>query len=80
MKTTKQNIAIVCLHGLGKHLRRTDRSVPAVYSHDDSSDYNRLNKLNNRIKHFDEDIVEAAAKQSPTIMPVAPVWVTNDGL
>ena len=73
------HIAIVCLNGLGKHLRRSDPSVPAVYRHGDGSDYDRLRKLNNRIKHFDEDVEKAVTSGSSAI-PLAPIWITNDGL
>jgi hypothetical protein len=59
-------------------LRRNDPSVPAVFKQGDESDYDRIRQLNNRIKHFDEDIEKAVAQS--TMIPVAPVWITNDGL
>ena len=72
-------IAIVCLNGLGTHFRRSDPSAPAVFIPGDGSDYDRLRKLNNRIKHFDEDVEKAVASGSAAT-PLAPVWITNDGL
>jgi hypothetical protein len=42
------------------------------------SDYDRLRLLNNSIKHFDEHI-EKAMKRASSV-PIAPVWITNDGL
>jgi hypothetical protein len=72
------NVAIACLNGLGKYLHSSHPSVPPVFKPGDGSDYDRLRSLNNRIKHFDEDIVEAALKGSGNI-PVAPVWITNHG-
>lgn len=73
------NVAIVCLNGLGTYLHSSDPSVPSVFNPGDGSDYDRLRLLSNRIKHFDEDIIDAA-RSGALNMPVAPVWITNDGL
>ncbi len=73
------NVAIACLNGLGTCLRSADPSVPSVFNVGDGSDYDRLRLLSNRIKHFDEDIIDAARSESVN-MPVAPIWITNDGL
>jgi hypothetical protein len=67
--------AIVCLAGVGRILQIDQR----IFVHGDGSDYDRLRLLNNRIKHFDED-VEDAARAGTTSIPVAPVWITNDAL
>jgi hypothetical protein len=72
-------IAINCLNGLGSHLRAKDPSLPLVFDRKDGSDYDRLRLLNNRIKHFDEEILKAV-KNASTSIPVTPVWITNQGL
>jgi hypothetical protein len=69
------NIAIVCLNGLGKVLR----VGRGVYVRGDGSDYDRLRCLNNRIKHFDED-VENATQENASSFPIAPLWITNEAL
>ena len=43
------------------------------YTNNDGSDYDRLRRLNNRIKHFNEDIVAGTDINTP-------MWITNDGL
>lgn len=72
------NIAIACLNGLGKHLRSSDPTVPPVFTVGDGSDYDRLRLLGNRIKHFDEDVINA--ESTGKSIPLAPVWITNHGL
>ena len=42
------------------------------------SEYDRLRELNNRLKHFDEDILQAA--KGGTVAVAAPMWLTNDAL
>lgn len=71
-------IAVVCLDGVGAVLRETNPSVPRVFTPGDQSDYDRLRQLNNRIKHFDEDVAKAVEGHSR--VPVAPVWITDTGL
>jgi hypothetical protein len=73
------NVAITCLSGLGKYLQSLDPSVAPVFKVGDGSDYDSLRLLSNRIKHFDEDVLDAALSGSTSI-PVAPVWITNQGL
>jgi len=63
---------------LGEVLRQTGAAVPKVFTVKDQSDYDRLRELNNRIKHFDEDVAKAVERGS--VIPVVPVWITNDGL
>jgi hypothetical protein len=70
------HIAAVCLAGVGTYLRSINPAMPDVLKR--GADYDRLRCLSNRIKHFGED-VEKAVRRSAT-MPVAPMWITNDGL
>jgi hypothetical protein len=69
------HIAILCLNGVGKSLK----NVPLVFVTNDGSDYDRLRCLNNRIKHFDEDVEKVVKAGSVGILK-APVWITNEGL
>lgn len=51
--------------------------VEPLYQPGDCSDYDRIRRINNRIKHFDEDIICCGAdNNSPTV----PMWLTNEGL
>lgn len=68
------HISIVCLQGIGKAVGVAQK----VYTVGDGSDYDRLRLMNNRIKHFDEDVEGAIKKGQP--VPLAPVWLTNEGL
>lgn len=66
------HLACVCLEGFGKAL-----AGPPLYVVHDGSDYDRLRKLNNRIKHFDEDVLGSVSKGA--LAPIAPIWLTDDG-
>jgi hypothetical protein len=69
----------VSLAALGGGIKREKVKPrrPQLYVTGDQSDYDRLRLLNNSIKHFDEKI-EAAMKNAASV-PIAPVWITNDG-
>jgi hypothetical protein len=69
------HIAITCLNGVGKVIE----NVPPIFENNDGSDYDRLRRLNNRIKHFDEDVEEVVRAGAVDILK-APVWITNVGL
>lgn len=43
-----------------------------------TDDYDRLRLLNNRIKHFAEDV--AVAAKAGTTAPAAPLWLTDDSI
>ncbi|MDO9709823.1 hypothetical protein [Paracraurococcus lichenis] len=49
-----------------------------LYKKHDRSPLDRLCILANRIKHFDQDILAATNQKIP--VPLAPVWLVNDGL
>ena len=68
------HIAITCLSRLGELVG----TPQPVYAANDGSDYDRLRLLNNRIKHFDEDVQEASRGGAPVL--IAPIWLTNEGL
>lgn len=65
------HLAILSLDGL---VERLDPNATIAKT----DDYDRLRALNNRIKHFDEDVADAAQKK--TSPPAAPMWLTNDAL
>lgn len=67
-------ISVLCLENVSNLLSMKT----FMFKENDGSDYDRLRKLNNRIKHFDEDINEAAKAKLP--ISVAPIWLTNGGL
>jgi hypothetical protein len=66
------HIAVVSLDRAGQFLPGVRHRVYAV---GDGSDYDRLRCLNNRVKHFDEDVAGSFGNT-----PVAPLWITNEGL
>lgn len=66
--------AVLCLENVSNLLSITT----FMFEENDGSDYDRLRKLNNRIKHFDEDIADASRAKLP--INVAPIWLTNGGL
>jgi hypothetical protein len=68
------HIAVVSLDGAGQFLPGVRHRVYIV---GDGSDYDRLRSLSNRVKHFDEDVAGAASSGN---VPVAPLWITNEGL
>lgn len=67
-------LSIACLNSLHHIIPE----LQPVFRKGDNSDYDRLRLLSNRIKHFDEDIVEAARLNITP--PISPVWITNSGL
>ncbi|CAO3424536.1 hypothetical protein [Azospirillum argentinense] len=69
------HIAGTCLNALSK----VYGEIPALFTKGDGSPHDRLRLLNNRIKHFDEDVEEAADDSGATI-PLAPIWITDTGL
>jgi hypothetical protein len=64
------HVAIVSLAALGGGTGR-----PLLYV--SNSDYDRVRLLANSIKHFDEEVARAAQSNAP--VPIAPLWITNDG-
>lgn len=65
------HLACTYLAGMGKlggHI---------LFTHGDNSDYDRLRLLNNRIKHFDEDVAKSIKKGAAP--PTAPIWLTDTG-
>jgi hypothetical protein len=68
------HLAMTCLGGAAKAFGVTANLIKKG----DSSDYDRLRRLNNRIKHFDED-VEAALISNRSV-PTTPLWITNDSI
>lgn len=71
---TQTYLAVLCIEALSKMLK-----VPHLFVRKDGSDYDRMLKLYNRMKHYDEDVADAFAKQQP-ISRVLPIWLTNDGM
>lgn len=73
------HVAIVSLASLGGGIKpgRAKSGWKQLYVIGDGSDYDRLRLLNNSIKHFDE-IIDDAVKSNASV-PIAPVWITNDG-
>lgn len=69
------HIAGTCLNALSK----VYGDIPPLFTKGDGSPHDRLRLLNNRIKHFDED-VEEAADGNGTEIPLAPIWITDTGL
>jgi hypothetical protein len=51
--------------------------IKQLYVENDGTDYDRLRKHNNSIKHFDENVADAV--RDSTLIPIAPIWITNDG-
>jgi hypothetical protein len=68
------HLAITCLGGA---VQSVGIDSP-IFKRGDTSDYDRLRLINNRIKHFDEDIQEALSKKRA--VPITPLWITNDGI
>lgn len=68
------NISILSLNGLLKSLGLSNPAFAAG----DRSDYDRVRRISNRIKHFDEDVERAVERGTP--IPLKAVWLTNDGL
>jgi hypothetical protein len=68
------HVAITCLIAMGKIHPKDEFEI---FSEKDS-DYARLRGLNNRIKHFEEDVREAAKRGLP--IDRSPLWITNEGL
>lgn len=57
--------------------------IPSMFNRrddKDESDHARLNRLGNRIRHFHEDVASAAEKGAPDDIPLAPIWISNDGV
>jgi hypothetical protein len=73
------HVAVVSLAGLGGGTSpgNVKSGRTQLYVRGDKSDYDRLRLLCNSIKHFDED-VERATQRNVTV-PIAPLWITNDG-
>lgn len=65
--------AVCCLQAIGRAAE-----LPPMFRENDGSDYDRLRRLSNRIRHFDEDVVNK--KKIQKAFPLTPVWLTNDGL
>jgi hypothetical protein len=71
------HVVIVSLAALGGGTsRKAKLGRPQLYVSGDNSDY-RVRLLANSIKHFDEEVARAAQSNAP--VPIAPLWITNDG-
>lgn len=66
--------AVLLLEAIGRAV-----GAPPMFETDDGSNYDRLNKHANRIKHFDEDVLKDDGAPY-SAFPVSPVWITNNGL
>jgi hypothetical protein len=49
-----------------------------IFTNSDRSEYDRLKDINNRIKHFDEDVQKAVSSSNPT--PPSAIWLSNDSI
>ncbi|WP_458098116.1 hypothetical protein [Roseomonas sp. WA12] len=49
-----------------------------LFSNGDGSAFDRVRCITNRIKHFEDDIQDAARKRQT--VPLAPMWVVQDGI
>jgi hypothetical protein len=68
------HVAMTCL----KQIEVTQSKLSPLYVSGDGSDYDRLRLLNNRIKHFDEDLKDELTKPGGAgPSRVAPVWITD---
>jgi hypothetical protein len=65
-------IAVQCLRSI-----TTTYNLPGPFKTNDGSDYDRLHKLSNRIKHFNEDLEQATSETA--ILPT-PIWLADDGI
>ena len=74
------HVALISLAALGGGTKvgKAKLGRTQLYVCGDNSEYDRVRRLANSIKHFDEAVAGAAKRN--TAVPIAPLWITNDGL